>query len=415
MRRRFFNFGEPEPEVDPDDPGRVAMCGEYQNNMGPIVYAKEGPFGWATVAQHSASEQDGFWPGGTPPGEVTQEWRELRLAGKPGSPQPGAGEGTGQSVVKVSLCDGQTPAMVPYCMCLAYTKSMCALAMTGAHLQGALPLDDVPAQRALVVGLGAGSMPVWLNHTFPDGKMVVDAVEIDPAVIATAKEAMGFPGQAMRPTPEGDAAAAAEDAVSGAGGEPVRVYAVGGEAFVEALAGKSPDGYVYDMVFIDAFDKAGAVPPVLVDPEGPFLKGLSGLLAPRATIVLNLLVGMTGSGSSGGPKEIESMTNAIYSTLCDQDKAEAFMVRTPINESSGNVEYAFLRQGRPDGREKPLKDALAASAEAVNEGFPPDSLGKKIRFEFKRRVNFAYSDWSPGGGQGEAQKQGGGGGGLFGF
>ncbi|CAK0877874.1 unnamed protein product [Prorocentrum cordatum] len=50
------------------------------------------------------------------------------------------------------------------------------------------------------------------------------------------------------------------------------------------------------------------------------------------------------------------------------------MVRTPINESSGNVEYTFLRQGRQDGREKPLKDALAASAEAINDGFPPDAL-----------------------------------------
>merc|ERR1719145_550320 len=100
----------------------------------------------------------------------------------------------------------------------------------------------------------------------------------------------------MRPTPEGDAAAAAEDAVSGAGGEPVRVYPVGGEAFVEALAAKSPAGYAYDMVFIDAFDKAGKVPPVLVDPDGPFLKGLAGLVSPKATIVLNLLLGMTGSG-----------------------------------------------------------------------------------------------------------------------
>jgi hypothetical protein len=296
-------------------------------------------------------------------------------------------------------------------MCLAYTKSMCALAMTGAHLQGALPLNDVPKQRALVVGLGAGSMPVWLSHTYPKDKMIVDAVEIDPAVITTATEAMGFPKQAMRPTPAGDATAAAEDAASGAGGEPVRVYAVGGESFVEALAAKNPEGYAYDMVFIDAFDKAGAVPPVLVDPEGPFLKGLAGLLSPRATIVMNLLVGMTGSGSSGGPKEIRAMTNAVYSTLCNKDKAEVFMVRTPMNESSGNVEYTFLREGRPGGREQPLKEAAMAAADAVNEGFPADEQGKKIRFEFKRRVSFAYNDWQPG----EEEPQQKGGGGLFGF
>jgi len=32
-------------------------------------------------------------------------------------------------------------------------------------------------------------------------------------------------------------------------------------------------------------------------------------------VVLNLLVGMTGSGSSGGPQEIEAMVQAIQKTL----------------------------------------------------------------------------------------------------
>lgn len=53
----------------------------------------------------------------------------------------------------------------------AYTKSLCATALTGAHLQGALPLDKVPAMRALVIGLGAGSIPLWLEHTFSKDKM----------------------------------------------------------------------------------------------------------------------------------------------------------------------------------------------------------------------------------------------------
>ena len=34
------------------------------------------------------------------PGEVTQEWRELRLAKQTEASLPGASEGTGQSVVK---------------------------------------------------------------------------------------------------------------------------------------------------------------------------------------------------------------------------------------------------------------------------------------------------------------------------
>ena len=46
-----------------------------------------------------------------------------------------------------------------------------------------------------------------------------------------------------------------------------------GEDFVEALAAE--ESYQYDLVFIDAFDKSGKVPPVLVDPDGPFLQSLN--------------------------------------------------------------------------------------------------------------------------------------------
>jgi len=393
--RKFFNFFEPQPEQDPEDPGRVAVCGEYQNMPGQLVSAEQSDFGWATVQRHDASEQDGYWPeGATGGGEVTQEWRELKLAkAREDGGQPGPSDGTGQSVVKVSLCGDAAPVQVPYCMALGYTKSMCALAMTGAHLQGALPLDEdeMPCKRALVVGLGAGSMPVWLNHTFPKGKMIVDIVEIDPAVITIATGPMGFPKSALR---LGEAAAAATDAVDGAGGETLRLYPLGGEAFVDALAATGVSDYKYDMVFLDAFDKAGKVPKAIIDPEGPFLKAIPALLAPKATVVLNLLVGMSGSGSSGGSAEIRAMVSAIKAACCQPD-GEVFSARTPINESSGNSLYGFLTAGREGDRTGPLKEALMVSAQAINEGFPADSLGKKLRFEFERRVKFAYQDWKP--------------------
>eukprot|EP00929_Paragymnodinium_shiwhaense_P004949 TRINITY_DN10626_c0_g1_i4.p1 TRINITY_DN10626_c0_g1~~TRINITY_DN10626_c0_g1_i4.p1 ORF type:complete len:496 (+),score=140.92 TRINITY_DN10626_c0_g1_i4:259-1746(+) len=409
VARRFFNFGAPEPEVDPEDPGRQAMCSEYQNMPGTLVAAEESEFGVAVVSRHDASEQDGYWPGGEGPGDVKQEWRELRLADKPADgSQPSVEAGTGQSVVKVSVSDAaEFPAQVPYCMALGYTKSLCAVAMTGMHAQGALPLDAVPKTRALVVGLGAGSIPLWLDHTFPDGNIVVDALEIDPAVVTVATDAMGFPKAAVRrPAGASAAAAAAADALAGAEGQPLRIYEVGGEVFVEELAKATTGDYKYDMVFIDAFDKKGKVPPVLVDPNGVFLQGLSKLLAPRATIALNLLIGMTGSGSSGGPKEIEAMVSAIHGSCC-QESAEVFTVRTPINESSGNQLFGFLCAGR-ESKEEPLKDALKASAEAVTAVFPADSLGKGIRFDFGRRVNFSYRDWPE-------QQSSSGGGGLFGF
>ena len=39
------------------------------------------------------------------------------------------------------------------------------------------------------------------------------------------------------------------------------------------------------------------------------------VLAPKATVVLNLLVGMTGTGSCGGPQEIEAMVTSIQKSL----------------------------------------------------------------------------------------------------
>ena len=177
------------------------------------------------VSRHDASEQDGYW-NGEAPGEVVQEWRELRLA-KTNTSSPGSSEGTGQSVVKVSLCEGEAPQQVPYCMALAYTKSLCAAAMTGAHLQEALPLDELSPQRALVIGLGAGSIPLWLKHTFPSGKMVVDSLEIDPAVVKVATEEMGFPKAALRPSASPQKAA--KDALSTS--EALRVYLVPGKGW----------------------------------------------------------------------------------------------------------------------------------------------------------------------------------------
>ena len=48
-----------------------------------------------------------------------------------------------------------------------------------------------PACRVLCIGLGGGTLPLFLQHHFPG--MQVDVVEIDPIVLAAAEEAMGFP------------------------------------------------------------------------------------------------------------------------------------------------------------------------------------------------------------------------------
>ena len=44
---------------------------------------------------------------------------------------------------------------------------------------------------ALCIGIGGGSLPLFLAHHFPG--MLVQAVDLDPVVLAAATEAMGFP------------------------------------------------------------------------------------------------------------------------------------------------------------------------------------------------------------------------------
>ena len=44
--------------------------------------------------------------------------------------------------------------------------------------------------------------------------------------------------------------------------------------------GPGNSSFRYDMVFIDAFDKSGKVPPVLVDGDGTFLQSLNKVGVP---------------------------------------------------------------------------------------------------------------------------------------
>ena len=47
------------------------------------------------------------------------------------------------------------------------------------------------ACHALCLGLGGGSLPLFLSHHFPG--MFVQAVELDPVVLAAATQEMGLP------------------------------------------------------------------------------------------------------------------------------------------------------------------------------------------------------------------------------
>lgn len=71
--------------------------------------------------------------------------------------------------------------------------SLVGLASQGSSLRAALSHDPSQPCRVLCIGLGGGTLPLFLVHHFPG--MQVDVVEIDPVVINAAQQAMGYPRQ----------------------------------------------------------------------------------------------------------------------------------------------------------------------------------------------------------------------------
>ena len=109
--------------------------------------------------------------------------------------------------------------------------------------------------RVLIVGLGGGTLPVFLHRHHPD--TLVDVVDIDPAVIATAKQYFGFTEDARMKAHSGD-----------------------GRSFVE----RAPKAH-YDLIILDAFGDS-EVPSHLTTRE--FLQAVRAALTPDGVVVSNV-------------------------------------------------------------------------------------------------------------------------------
>jgi spermidine synthase len=109
-------------------------------------------------------------------------------------------------------------------------------------------------RRFLVVGLGGGSLPMFLRKHYPDAE--IDAVEIDPGVVDVAKQYFGF----------------RED-------ERMHAHVGDGRRFIENV--RQP----YDMIILDAFG-ARSVPAHLATLE--FLQAVRRAVAPSGVVVSNI-------------------------------------------------------------------------------------------------------------------------------
>jgi spermidine synthase len=126
---------------------------------------------------------------------------------------------------------------------LPYTKS----AMIG--LAFAQNVD-----RVLVIGVGGGSIPMFLRKHYPSAH--IDVVDIDPQIIALAKQYFNF-----------------------AENRSLRSHAQDGRTFIENV--QKP----YDLIFLDAFTAAG-IPKHLATKE--FLLAMKNALKTSGAIITNM-------------------------------------------------------------------------------------------------------------------------------
>jgi spermidine synthase len=116
-----------------------------------------------------------------------------------------------------------------------------------------LALSEEP-KRIMIVGLGGGTMPMFLRHYYPNA--TIDVVDIDPDVVKVATDYFGFREDASLHAHVGD-----------------------GRKFVESV--REP----YDVVFLDAFGTRN-VPPHLTTVE--FMRAVRRSVKPAGVVVGNI-------------------------------------------------------------------------------------------------------------------------------
>ncbi|KAL4853379.1 Methyltransferase-like protein 13 [Chlorella vulgaris] len=191
------------------DPGHWNLSPEWWGNQGGgwgkdagvTVYESHSELGNGriTVTSHSATPQSS--PGAAE--SAWEEWRVLRFNGV-----------TRQSVARVRVqptaARGSIVTVLPDCLAQDYLKSTAAVTAALLGLLSLLPRAAAASGaamclRVLCIGVGGGSLPLFLAHHFPGA--VIDAVELDPAVVAAATSAMGLREQPTLRLHTADAAA----------------------------------------------------------------------------------------------------------------------------------------------------------------------------------------------------------------
>jgi spermidine synthase len=211
----------------------------------------------------------------------------------------------------------------PEHLTFAYTKSGFA----------ALAFLDRPPAKALFVGLGGGSMPMYLRLVEPQS--AIDIVEIDPEVTRVAEKYLGF-----RPDPA------------------MKVFTQDGRIFLK----RNPQRY--DLIFLDAYNDQ-AVPFHLTTRE--FLELVKSRLNPGGVVASNIWSADLNRFFTAQIKTYQAVFPQLY-----------------LLRAGGGGNYIFLALAEPG---KVEAGAAAARARALARERP-------WSFDLAELVEAEYDDYS---------------------
>ncbi|XP_054549450.1 eEF1A lysine and N-terminal methyltransferase isoform X2 [Talpa occidentalis] len=195
----------------------------------------------------------------------------------------------------------------------------------------------------LVVGLGGGSLPLFVHDHFP--KSCIDAVEIDSSMLEVATQWFGF-SQSNR----------------------MKVHIADGLDYISSLAGREAQPQ-YDVIMFDVDSKDPTLgmscpPPAFVDQ--PFLQKVKSILSSEGVFILNLVcrdMGLKDSVLAGLKavfpllyvRRIEGEVNEI---LFCQLHPEQKLATPQLLEMAQTLEQTLRRPGRGWDETYVLSDML---------------------------------------------------------
>lgn len=193
-------------------------------------------------------------------------------------------------------------------------------------------------RRVLVVGLGGGTIPMFLHRHYP--KAAIDVVDIDPDVVDVARKYFGF----------------REDAL-------LKVHVQDGRSFIEKCT--EP----YDLIFLDAYGK-GFIPYHLATRE--FLLAVRKALSPGGALVGNVWSRQSNPLHDSMLRTYQDVFDELY-RLGVRGKGNKIFIALPRAESISS-------------------ENLAGAARKISrsERFRFD-LGKAVEYDYHRVTESAIS------------------------